>query len=97
MARRRFGARAPLHELGENIQTVFFVESGMASVTIAMSQGESVEIAAVGGEGFVGVPVVIGFNRAPAATCFQIPGEALTMARNDFVTEMNGRRCCSEP
>ena len=44
----------------------------------------------MGREGFVGVPVVIGFNRAPAATCFQIPGEAQMMARNDFVAEMNG-------
>jgi CRP-like cAMP-binding protein len=44
----------------------------------------------VGREGFVGLPLVIGFDRAPAATCFQIPGEALTMARKDFVAEMNG-------
>jgi CRP-like cAMP-binding protein len=90
LTRRRFAARAPLHALGEDIQTVFFVESGMASVSIATFQGESVEIAAVGREGFVGVPVVIGFTRAPAATCFQIPGETLAMTRKEFVAEMKG-------
>jgi CRP-like cAMP-binding protein len=90
LVRRRFGARAPLHEPGEHIQTAFFVESGMASVTIATPEGDSVEVAAVGREGFVGVPVAIGFDRAPAATCFQIAGEAVTIARKDFVSEMNG-------
>ena len=90
LVRRRFAARAPLHHVGENLQAVFFVESGMASVTLATSQGETVEIAAVGREGFVGVPVAIGFHRAPEATCFQIPGEALMMAQKDFVAELTG-------
>lgn len=90
LVRRRFGARAPLHHVGNGLHAVFFVESGMASVTIGTSQGETVEIAAVGCEGFVGVPLAMGFSRAPEATCFQIAGEALTMARKDFLNEMQG-------
>jgi CRP-like cAMP-binding protein len=48
-----------LHERGSRIANVFFMESGVASLTANTSDGAQVEVGLTGREGFVGASVVL--------------------------------------
>ena len=51
-----------LHEVGETIRSGYFLNDGMASVLTVQPDGKSVEVALIGKEGFVGLPVIFGFK-----------------------------------
>ena len=71
-----------LHEAGERIEQVFFVEQGFASMVAHMDDGgNGVEIGLIGREGMVGYPVLLdkqaaSYNRAMV----QMPGGAFRMS-----------------
>ena len=70
-----------LHEAGEHIEQVFFVEQGAAAMMADTESGSSgTEVGLVGREGLVDLPVLL----SPAAASFhravvQMPGDALRM------------------
>ena len=73
-----------LHESGDALKSVYFCNSGMISILSVFPDGKSVEVGLVGKEGFVGLPLLVGFQttstRAIAqidATAFRVDGEAL--------------------
>jgi CRP-like cAMP-binding protein len=72
-----------LHEAGEVIKSVYFINSGLSSVLTVQPDGKSVGVALIGKEGFVGVPVVFGFKTNPLRVVVQ--GEA-TSYRIDITT-----------
>src|SRR4051794_37413894 len=45
-----------MHEAGEVIKSVYFLNNGMASVLTVQPDGKSVEVGLIGKEGFVGLP-----------------------------------------
>ncbi|MFZ0773805.1 MAG: Crp/Fnr family transcriptional regulator [Candidatus Sulfotelmatobacter sp.] len=51
-----------LHEVGETIRSVYFLNDGLASVLTVQPDGKSVEVGLIGKEGFVGLPVIFGFR-----------------------------------
>lgn len=51
-----------LHESGETIRSVYFLNDGLASVLTVQPDGKSVEVGLIGKEGFVGLPVIFGFK-----------------------------------
>ena len=51
-----------LHEAGEPIKFAYFIESGLASVLTMMVDGKSVEVGLAGKEGFIGLPLLVGFT-----------------------------------
>jgi CRP-like cAMP-binding protein len=51
-----------LHEAGETIRSVYFLNDGLGSVPTVQPDGKSVEVGLIGREGFVGVPVIFGFK-----------------------------------
>lgn len=51
-----------LHEAGETIKSVYFLNEGLASVLTVQPDGKSVEVGLIGKEGFVGIPVIFGFS-----------------------------------
>ena len=55
-----FSLRDVLAESGEPLKEVLFVTAGMVSLVTTMEDGSSVEMAAVGREGVVCVPSVLG-------------------------------------
>jgi len=69
--------RQILHESGEKIQYAYFLNSGFASLVVITSDGRSVEIAMVGGEGFLGSPLAAGLRCEPYRAVMQIPGTTL--------------------
>jgi CRP-like cAMP-binding protein len=63
-----------LNESGAPIQHVYFMNSGLASVLNVMEDGKSVEVGLTGKEGFVGLPLIVGFKSSPARVIVQIAG-----------------------
>lgn len=58
----RFRLRHILHEAGETIRSVYFLNDGMGSVLTVQPDGKSVEVGLIGKEGFIGLPVIFGFK-----------------------------------
>ncbi len=60
-----------LHEAGETIKSGYFVNDGLVSVLAVQPDGKSVEIGLIGKEGFVGLPLVVGYRSSPTRTIVQ--------------------------
>lgn len=52
----------------------YFLEQGMASVVIGLTNGNTVEVGVVGIDGVVGLPILLGAEGAPGRTFIQIEG-----------------------
>lgn len=59
---------------------VYFIESGVTSIVVRTACSRPVEVAVVGFEGLVGVPVILGVERGPHECVVQIPGIAHRVA-----------------
>ncbi|HKU24177.1 MAG TPA: Crp/Fnr family transcriptional regulator [Candidatus Sulfotelmatobacter sp.] len=73
-----------LHEAGESIKSVYFLNNGLGSVLTVLPEGETVEVGLIGNEGFIGVPVIFGFKTSPLrivvqsdATAYRVDVQAL--------------------
>lgn len=73
-----------LHEAGETIRSVYFLNNGLGSVLTVLPEGETVEVGLIGNEGFVGVPILFGFKTSPLrimiqsdATAYRVDAESL--------------------
>jgi len=69
-------AHEVLFDAGEPINYGYFLDSGLASVLNVMEDGKSVEVGVSGREGFVGVPLLVGFESSPSRVIMQIAGSA---------------------
>ena len=65
-----------LQRPGRPIDHVYFPHNGVCSATSTMVDGETVELATIGREGMVGVPLVLDDDRVAHAVFVQVPGEA---------------------
>lgn len=74
----------------EPIRYVWFPETALASLVIILEDGTTVESGAVGREGMVGIPILLGTDRTPMQTVTQIAGEALRVP-SDVVKELYER------
>ncbi|HEY2137603.1 MAG TPA: Crp/Fnr family transcriptional regulator, partial [Xanthobacteraceae bacterium] len=63
---------------------VYFIESGVGSLVVTMTNGDAAEVGTIGNEGLVGLPVVFGDNQAPTTVYVQVPGEGLRMKAKAF-------------
>jgi CRP-like cAMP-binding protein len=45
-----------LHDPGQTVDTVYFLEEGICSVVVTMESGNTVEVGIIGRDGFVGQP-----------------------------------------
>ncbi len=80
------------------IESVWFMEEGLASTFIESDQYKSVEVGMVGYEGFVGSPVLNGVRQPLTKTIIQISGNAWRIDTEDFMQIMKSCRqlesCC---
>ncbi len=84
LERVHMDARDTLLRPGEPLRSVYFPVTGVASIVATTSEGWSVEVATVGNEGMVGLPVFLEARTAPLEMFWQIPGEADRMAAPEF-------------
>lgn len=68
-----------LYQRHKPIEYVYFIEHGVASLLTVMNDGALVEVATVGNEGMVGLPVFLGADRIPGECFVQVPGDAWKM------------------
>jgi CRP-like cAMP-binding protein len=83
--------RQILVEANEPIRYVHFPLSGVVSLVMATVNGATVEVAMVGNEGMIGLPVLFGSETTPISAVVQVSGEALRMSAPAFKEEV--RNC----
>jgi len=66
---------------GAAVEYAYFVNGGLVSLVKVMEDGRSVEVAAVGTEGLLGLFAAYGFGRALVDHLVQIPATALRISR----------------
>jgi CRP-like cAMP-binding protein len=87
----RHTVRDSVYRQGERIESVVFPLSGVFSLVAETDDADPVEIATVGHEGFVGLPVFLQATLTGAHMAFsQIEGDALRMDAADFLDVVNG-------
>jgi CRP-like cAMP-binding protein len=65
-----------IHEAGETIKSGYFLNKGLASVLSVQPDGKSVEVGLIGNEGFVGLPLLVGYRSSPTRVVVQGDGTA---------------------
>ena len=76
--------KRPLYNADERIEFVHFIESGVGSLVCTMANGQAAEVGTIGNEGVIGLPVLLGDNRAPSSMYVQVPGRGLRMRARAF-------------
>lgn len=69
-----------LHESGGPIKFAYFMNRGLTSILSATDGGKSVEVGLTGQEGFVGLPLIVGFSTSPTRAVVQIEGNAFRIS-----------------
>jgi CRP-like cAMP-binding protein len=73
-----------LLDVDASLDHVFFPNSGVISVVAVYADGNVIEMATIGREGFAGVQAFFGAKRSSARLLVQIPGSAAKMSRATF-------------
>jgi len=84
-------SQSVLNEIGEPIESAFFMNDGLASVLISGSGNKTVEVGLCGNEGFIGIPLTVGFSSNPSRVIMQVDGSGFRIAARDFVVVL--REC----
>jgi CRP-like cAMP-binding protein len=77
-----------LYEYNQPIEFVYFPTYGVASLLNLLEDGSLIEVATVGNEGFVGLPVFLGANQIPGEAFVQVPGQAAQISAAAFRREV---------
>lgn len=80
--------RQSLYRANKPIESVYFIETGVGSLVNTMSNGQAAEVGTIGNEGMVGLPLVLGDDRAPTTVYIQVPGGGLRMSAALFKREL---------
>jgi len=78
------GFEEVLYEPDGPIRYVYFPTSGLISLLLVLEDGSVAEVARVGNEGMVGLPVFLGVRTSHTRAFVQIPGEALRLKAQVF-------------
>lgn len=78
------GIKDVIYEPEKPIRNVYFPLDGVCSILSVDAEGRAVEVATVGNEGMVGLPVFLGATSSPGLAFSQIPGQALRMDAASF-------------
>jgi CRP-like cAMP-binding protein len=87
MTEVELGIKTVLFEPGQRIDAVYFPLDGVISLVTPLEDGAIVEVATVGNEGIVGVPVQLGGSLAVRAIS-QVAGRALRIDTEAFLAEL---------
>jgi CRP-like cAMP-binding protein len=80
-----------LHQAGEAITHVYFIERGLACVLRTMTEGVAIEVRMTGREGMTGLPCLLGAHSMREEIVVQVAGSALRMSAAQFKTAFDQR------
>ena len=80
--------RQSLYRARKPIDFVYFIETGVGSLVNTMKNGQAAEVGTIGNEGIVGLPLLLGDDRAPTSVYVQVPGVGLRMKAAVFEQEL---------
>ena len=80
--------RQSLYLANRPLEFVYFLESGVGSLVNTMTNGDAAEVGTIGNEGMVGLPLLLGDDRAPTSVYVQVPGTGLRMSAALFKREL---------
>lgn len=78
-----------LCESGEKLKHVYFPTTSIISLLYVMEDGASAEIAVVGNEGMLGVPILLGGDTTPSRAVVQSAGHGYRMKAHVLKNEFN--------
>lgn len=73
-----------LAEPGGRIRTVLFPAGGLVSLVAVVEDDDSLEVALIGNEGMLGLPLMLGAVTSSTRALVQLPGAAWRMGASDF-------------
>jgi CRP-like cAMP-binding protein len=76
--------RHSAYEAGKPIEYLYFPVDSVISIVALTGHGQNVEVASVGNEGMVGLPVFLGTGRTPEMAYTQIAGQSFRIGREAF-------------
>jgi CRP-like cAMP-binding protein len=86
-------ARFVLYDVNKKIGRLYFPEDGVGSIVTVLEDGKQIEVATVGFEGMLGLPVLFGATSSTAKAFWQVPGRALVLKADVLDKEKkNGSR-----
>lgn len=65
----------------------YFMEDGLASVVLTMTDGSTVEVGVIGIDGVVGLPIILGAGTMPGETFIQVAGSGYRMPAEQLKAE----------
>src|SRR3984957_5812010 len=80
--------RQSLYRANKPIEFIYFIETGVGSLVNTMANGQAAEVGTIGNEGVVGLPLLLGDDRAPTSVYVQVPGVGLRMKATQFNKEL---------
>lgn len=80
--------RQSLYRARRPLDFVYFIETGVGSLVNTMANGQAAEVGTIGNEGVVGLPLLLGDDRAPTSVYVQVPGAGLRMPAARFSAEL---------
>jgi CRP-like cAMP-binding protein len=78
-----------LAEAGDTVRHAYFPFGGIISLLSMTEDGQTIEVAMVGYEGVVGVPIVLRAGVTPYRTMVQIPCDAMKVKAEVLIKEFN--------
>jgi CRP-like cAMP-binding protein len=73
-----------LHEPRKKLESLYFLNSGMASLVFNTNVGDSVEVGVIGSEGFTPIPAAAGLRRSPHEAIMQVSGDGFRMGFDEL-------------
>jgi CRP-like cAMP-binding protein len=78
-----------LYEAGDTVRQAYFLMDGMASLLSITEDGSTVEIGMIGDEGMVGLPLILGFDKAPYRVMMQMTANGLELKAGTLKSEFH--------
>src|SRR5271157_3779925 len=78
-----------LYESRSPIDYAYFPNRGVVSALTVMEDGRAIEVATIGDEGMVGLPLLVGAKTTANRMIVQVPGEAMRMAEDVMREEIS--------
>lgn len=78
--------RQPLENAHEEIEYVYFLETGLGSIVAGKESGSAIEVGLFGRDGMSGTAIILGDTESPFDCFMQVSGSAFRMSSDDLRT-----------